>query len=41
MAEPAPLPDITPEAPEVEIIPPVPRSIENVLIDCGFTDLQA
>jgi hypothetical protein len=41
MAAPAPLPDIPPEAPEVEIIPPVPISIENVLIDCGFTDLQA
>jgi hypothetical protein len=41
MAEPAPLPDIPPEAPAVEIIPPVPRSIENVLIYCGFTDLQA
>jgi hypothetical protein len=41
MAEPAPLPEIPPEVPEVEIIPPVPRSIENVLIDCGFTDLQA
>jgi hypothetical protein len=25
----------------VEIIRPVPRSIENVLIYCGFTDLQA
>jgi hypothetical protein len=41
MAEPAPLPDIPPNAPEVEIIPPVPRSVKNVLIDCGFTDLQA
>jgi hypothetical protein len=41
MAEPAPLPDIPPEAPEVEIIPSVPRSIENVLIDFGFTDIQA
>jgi hypothetical protein len=41
MAEPAPLPDIPPEAPEVEIIPPVPRSIENVLIYFGSTDLQA
>jgi hypothetical protein len=29
MAEPAPLPDIPPEAPKVEIIPPVPRSIER------------
>jgi hypothetical protein len=41
MAEPAPLPEIPPEVPEVEIIPPVLRSIENFLIDCGFTDLQA
>jgi hypothetical protein len=41
MAELAPLPDIPPDVPEMEIIPPVPRSIENVLIDCGFTDLQA
>jgi hypothetical protein len=41
MAEPAPLTEIPPEVPEVEIILPVPRSIENVLIDCGFTDLQA
>jgi hypothetical protein len=31
MAEPAPLPEIPPEVPEVEIIPPVLRSIENVL----------
>jgi hypothetical protein len=40
MAESAPLPEIPPEVPEVEIIPPVLRSIENVLIDCGFNDLQ-
>jgi hypothetical protein len=41
MAEPAPLPDIPPGVPEVDIIPPVPRSTENVIIYCGFTDLQA
>jgi hypothetical protein len=41
MAEPAPLPKIPPEVPEVEIILPVLRSIENVLIDCGFTDLHS
>jgi hypothetical protein len=40
MDEPAPLPEIPPEVPEVEIIPPVLRSIESFLIDCGFTDIQ-
>jgi hypothetical protein len=41
MAEPAPLPEIPLAAPVAEIIPPVQRTIEDVLIYCGFTELQA
>jgi hypothetical protein len=41
MAELAPLSEIPLAAPVVEIIPPVPRTIEDVLIYCCFTELQA
>jgi hypothetical protein len=41
MAEPAPLPEIPLEVPVAEILPPVPRTIEDVLTYCGFTELQA
>jgi hypothetical protein len=41
MAEPSPLPEILLAAPVADIIPPVTRTIEDVLIYCGFTELQA
>jgi hypothetical protein len=41
MAEPAPLPEKPPKVPVAEILPPVPRTIEDVLIYCGFTEIQA
>jgi hypothetical protein len=41
MAELAPLPEIPLVVPVAEIIPPVPRTIEDALIYCGFTELQA
>jgi hypothetical protein len=41
MAEAAPLPEIPLTVPVAEIIPPVPRTIYDVLIYCGFTELQA
>jgi hypothetical protein len=41
MAEPAPLPEIPLAVPAAEIIPPVPRTIEDVIIYCGFTEIQA
>jgi hypothetical protein len=41
MAEAAPLLEMPIAVPVAEIIPPIPRTIEDVLIYCGFTELQA
>jgi hypothetical protein len=40
MVEPAPLPEIPSAAPVAEIIPPVTRTIEDVVIYCGFNELH-
>jgi hypothetical protein len=41
LAEPVPLPEIPPELPVAEILPPIPRTIEDVLIYCGLIELQS